>query len=216
LLWLARADSDNNDADTDAAREDKAAEVEAWAEDIDETRDEGGVVTGIGTITEPDVEALNEVMVGPSDDEGEEPEASGTAVAPVADVEMAEFVMAVEGAGDVISTAAVMLELPTEDGVVPGASGRLVASVTVADAGLEMAEKPLVVAFGRPVSVREADAALLAEADSVLTNELVAVVLAEADSVLMNELASVVLAEPTTAEDTEVKEADTLDNMLEA
>jgi len=167
---------------------------------MDEIRDEGGVVTGIGTITEPDVEALNEVMVGPSDEEGEEPEASGTAVAPVADVEMAESVMAAEGAGDVISTAAVMLELPTEDGVAPDVSGRLVASVAVADAGLELAKKPLDVAFGRPVSVTEADAALLADADSVLTNEL----------------ASVVLAETTAAEDAEVREADMLDNMLEA
>lgn len=60
------------ETDADAARDDSAADIEAeteeaiddWTEEMDERRDDGGVVTGTGITSVPEVEAVNEVIEG--------------------------------------------------------------------------------------------------------------------------------------------------------
>lgn len=73
----AEADSEDRDADTNDATDESDAEIDDCAEAIEDSSDEGGVVIGTGMMTEPDVEALNEVTpeaparAVPSDMDGE-------------------------------------------------------------------------------------------------------------------------------------------------
>jgi hypothetical protein len=59
-------------AEAEAARDDSTEEIDAeteeaiddWAEEMDDRRDDGGDVTGTGTTSVPEVEAVNEVIEG--------------------------------------------------------------------------------------------------------------------------------------------------------
>lgn len=72
LLGKKDGTLDACETDADAAREDSAAEIDAeteeaiddWTEEMDERRDDGGVVTGTGITSVPEVEAVNEVIEG--------------------------------------------------------------------------------------------------------------------------------------------------------
>lgn len=110
------AASEESDADTDEA------EMEDESED---NNDEGGVVTGTGMTTEPEVDALNEVMVGPSDDDGEVP-VTARAVASVVE---ADSLDAVEDTEALSTTLLLAVALGTDESVV----GARVASLPVAD-----------------------------------------------------------------------------------
>lgn len=72
LLGKKEGTLDACETDADAARDDSAADIEAeteeaiddWTEEMDERRDDGGVVTGTGITSVPEVEAVNEVIEG--------------------------------------------------------------------------------------------------------------------------------------------------------
>lgn len=83
-LALDMADAD--DAENEESADDNEAALEACADDKEESKDEGGAVIGIGMRTEPDVEALKEVIVGPSAEDGPVPD-DDSADTPVAELE---------------------------------------------------------------------------------------------------------------------------------
>jgi len=72
LLGRKEAMLDACEAEADAERDESTEEIDAeieaamddWAEEIDDRRDDGGEVTGTGTMTVPEVEAVKEVTEG--------------------------------------------------------------------------------------------------------------------------------------------------------
>lgn len=150
--------------EADAARDDSTEEIDAeteeaiddWAEEMDDRREDGGVVTGTGTTSVPEVEAVNEVIEGATPDAAGVPEMVVSLLIAALSAEEAGLAVAVDS-GVVLSMAVAELRLlPGADDTrvlfagtemrVPGAVVRasLVAIVLEMSLPVEVAETSLV------------------------------------------------------------------------
>lgn len=135
---------------------------------MDDRREDGGVVTGTGITSVPEVEAVNEVIEGAAPDATEVPEMVGSLLTAALSADEAEVAVA-EDSGVVVSMAVAELRL------VPAADDTrvLFAGTEMRVPGVEVVKASLVATvLGTLMSVEGAEASLVASdemADVVVT-----------------------------------------------
>jgi hypothetical protein len=150
----------------DAARDDSTEEIDAeteeaiddWADAMDDRREDGGEVTGIGTTSVPEVEAVNEVIEGATPDAAGVPERVVSLLTTALSADEAGLIVA-EDTGVVLSIAVAEVRLlPIADD-----TRVLFAGTEIRVPGVEVVKASLVaIVLGMSLSVEVVKTSLVA------------------------------------------------------